>query len=146
MDNEELIIKVLKKVTEDDEYLWLRSTNDAIFNYGYGCFFKLAIDEGNMGLTYIYVPDKQRKKGNARKIIKHLMNVAQALDIRFWLVCNPFKASGFCLSKGDLEGFEYDSDPEAQSIMVRLVQSLGFKERNIGLAMSLYDVMGRAIY
>jgi len=146
MDNEEKIVKVINKVTENVDFLWIRSTGDLIFNFGYGCFFKLQVDANHIGLMYLFVPEKQRRKGNARKIISYLQKVAKSLDMGFWLVCNPFVSSGFCISSGDLEDFEYDANPEAQDIMVKLVQSLGFKERNIGLAMSLYDVMGRAIF
>ena len=143
---EDFASELIDRITADIDFLWMRSSKSLIFNYGYGCFFSLNVGGGSIGITYIFIPEQQRKKGNATKILKHLMKVAKEMEAHIWLVANPFRASGFDLSKHDLIDFEYEQDEEVQQIMVKLVQKLGFKERNIGLAMNLYEVMGRAIF
>ena len=58
----------------------MRSSKSLIFNYGYCCFFSLDVGGGSMGITYIFISEKQGKTGNATKILKHLMKVAKEMD------------------------------------------------------------------
>ena len=146
MNEEEFVLQVIESITANKDFLWMRSSRALIFNYGYGCFFSLDVRVGSIGLSWIWIPDKQRKKGNATKIIKHILKVAEELGSSVWLVCNPFQATGYDLQRHDLQDFQYETDENAQQIMVDLVKGLGFKERNIGLSMNLYEVMGRAVF
>ena len=146
MNEEEVIEGLLRYVPDGNDFLWLRQSERLTFNYGMGCFFHLISSDGWFGIQWIFVPESQRRKGNAKKILQRLQGVAKKLDVGAWLVCNPFHSSGFSLKSWDLKDLKYDEDDSNQSIMVNLVKSLGFKERNIGLQLNLYEVMGRAVY
>ena len=92
MEEGDFLSELIDRVTADPDYLWMRGSGDLVFNYGYGCFFRLNASLNSIGLCYIFIPEKERRKGNATKIIKHLMKVAKEMDSHIWLVCNPFTA------------------------------------------------------
>lgn len=146
MNEDDLIEGLLKYVPDGKDFLWLRQSKDLTFNYGMGVFFHLIASDGWMGLQWIYVPEEQRKKGNAKAVINRLRGVAKKLNVGLWLVCNPFNCNGIDFETWSLKDLTYDTDDSQQEIMVNLVKKMQFKERNIGLQMNLYEVMGRAIY